>query len=83
MALNEDHLGPVAQMDGPVEVRFVDQHQRDDHEREHGDQTGADQQHPCGPQTGAFRRQGTGHRGDPTPRRTLGRLSPVNHNAAA
>ena len=71
MALNEDHFGPVAQVDGPAEIGLVDQHQRDDHQREHGHQTGTDQQHPRAPQTGAFRRQRTGNRGQATSRRPV------------
>lgn len=63
-------------MNGPVEIRFVDQDQRDDHEGEHGHQTGTDQQHPCGPQTGALGRQWASNGRQPTPGRKFNRSFP-------
>ena len=63
-------------MNGPVEIRFVDQDQRDDHEGEHGHQTGTDQQHPCGPQTGALGRQWASNGRQPTPGRKFKRSFP-------
>lgn len=43
MSLDKDHFGPVAQMDGPMEIRFVDEDQRECHERESRKKAGAQQ----------------------------------------
>lgn len=53
MALDKDHFRPMAQVDGPVKIRFVDEDQRQRHEREHGEEAGADEQYPFGPHTAA------------------------------
>lgn len=49
MALDENHFGPVTQMDGPMEIRFVDEHQRQGHEGEGREEAGAQQDYPLGP----------------------------------
>ena len=37
MALDKDHFGPVTQMNGPVEVGLIDEHQGQCSERKHGE----------------------------------------------
>lgn len=49
MSLDENHFGPVTQMNGPVEIRFVDEDQREGHEGKCREEARAQQQEPFGP----------------------------------
>lgn len=49
MSLDENHFGPVTQMNGPVEIRFVDEDQRERHEGKCREEARAQQQEPFGP----------------------------------
>lgn len=44
LALDEHHFRPMAQVDGPVEVCLVDEHERERHKRERREEARAEQQ---------------------------------------
>ncbi len=49
MSLDEYHFRPVTQMNGPMEIRFIDEDQRERHKGKCREEARAQQQEPFGP----------------------------------